>query len=174
MYFLEAPYIAIRSFFEAGGDVLWAIFAVTILMWALIIERIWFFRTILPRLFRSALREWEARDDKSSWNSMQIRAQMISEVSLESHRYISIVQVLMVLLPLLGLLGTVTGMIQVFNVMAVAGTSNARLMAGGVSAATIPTMAGLVAALSGLYLTTHLKKRADKVVNSLENVLSES
>lgn len=174
MYFLEAPYIAIRSFFEAGGDVLWAIFAVTILMWTLIIERIWFFRAILPRLFTSTLHEWESREDKISWHAMQIRAQMISEVSLQSHRNISTVQVLMVLLPLLGLLGTVTGMIQVFNVMAIAGTSNARLMAGGVSAATIPTMAGLVAALSGLYLTAHLKKRADKVVNSLENFLGES
>jgi biopolymer transport protein ExbB len=174
MYFLEAPYIAIRSFFEAGGDVLWAIFVVTMLMWALIVERIWFFRAILPRLFRSTLHEWESREDKISWNALQIRAQMISEVSIESHRNISIIQVLMVLLPLLGLLGTVTGMIQVFNVMAIAGTSNARLMAGGVSAATIPTMAGLVAALSGLYLTAHLKKRADKVVNSLENFLGES
>lgn len=174
MYFLEAPFIAIRSFFEAGGDVLWAIFAVTMLMWALIVERIWFFRATLPRLFRSTLHEWESREDKTSWHAMQIRAQMISEVSLESHRNISIVQVLMVLLPLLGLLGTVTGMIQVFNVMAIAGTSNARLMAGGVSAATIPTMSGLVAALSGLFLTAHLQKRADKVVHALENVLSES
>ena len=31
----DAPFIAIRSFFEAGGDVLWAIFAVTMLMWSL-------------------------------------------------------------------------------------------------------------------------------------------
>ncbi len=174
MYFLEEPYISIRSFFEAGGDVLWAIFVVTMLMWTLIVERVWFFRTILPQKFRAAILEWEEREDKSSWHAMQIRAQMISEISLDSHRNISIVQVLMVLLPLLGLLGTVTGMIQVFNVMAVAGTSNARLMAGGVSAATIPTMAGLVAALSGLYLTSHLKKRADNVVHSLENVLCDS
>jgi biopolymer transport protein ExbB len=173
MYFLEEPYISIRSFFEAGGDVLWAIFVATMLMWAMIVERVWYFRAILPQTFRAVIHEWEAREDKTSWHAMQIRGQMISEVSLESHRYISVMQVLMVLLPLLGLLGTVTGMIQVFNVMAVAGTSNARLMAGGVSAATIPTMAGLVAALSGLYLTAHLKKRADNVVNSLENLLCE-
>ena len=69
MYFLEAPYIAIRSFFEAGGDVLWAIFAVTILMWTLIIERLWFFRSVLPRLFASTLHEWESREDKISWQS---------------------------------------------------------------------------------------------------------
>jgi biopolymer transport protein ExbB len=39
----------------------------------------------------------------------------------------------------------------VFEVMAVLGTSNAREMASGVSAATLPTMAGMVLALSGMY-----------------------
>ena len=47
------------------------------------------------------------------------------------------IKTLMAVLPLLGLLGTVTGMVQVFDVMAITGTGNARLMAGGVSAATI-------------------------------------
>ena len=53
------------------------------------------------------------------------------------------------LCPLLGLLGTVTGMIEVFNVMAVTGGGDAKSMAGGVERSTIPTMAGMVAALSG-------------------------
>ncbi len=79
----------------------------------------------------------------------------------------------MAILPLLGLLGTVTGMIQVFNVMAVVGTSNARLMAGGVSAATIPTMAGLVAALSGLYLAVYLQRRANKATHVITDILTD-
>ena len=77
----------------------------------------------------------------------------------------------MVLLPLLGLLGTVTGMIQVFNVMSFVGTSNARLMAGGVSAATIPTMSGLVAALSGFYLAIYLQRRANAEVRHVQGLL---
>jgi len=77
----------------------------------------------------------------------------------------------MAVLPLLGLLGTVTGMIQVFDVMAFTGTGNARLMAGGVSAATIPTMSGLVAALSGLYLATYLEQRADNKIKHAEDLL---
>ena len=174
MYLIEQVFISIRSFFEAGGNVLWAIFAVTMLMWTLIIERLWYFRAVLPRTIRATIEEWEARQDKRSWYAMKIRNQMISEVALESHRNIKIIQVLMVLLPLLGLLGTVTGMIQVFNVMAIAGTSNARLMAGGVSAATIPTMSGLVAALSGLYLAANLKKRADTVTEKLGNMLGDA
>ena len=43
-------------------------------------------------------------------------------------------------------------MIVVFEVMAQAGTGNARLMASGISMATIPTMAGMVGALSGIFI----------------------
>ena len=167
----ETPFIAIRSFFEAGGNVLWAIFAVTMLMWTLIIERIWFFRTVLPGEIEKRRQEWEQRRDQRSWRAQRIRALLISEISIQSRRYLKIIQVLMVLLPLLGLLGTVTGMIQVFNVMAVAGTSNARLMAGGVSAATIPTMAGLVAALSGYYFASWLQRRADAEIKKVSDLL---
>ena len=96
---------------------------------------------------------------------------MISAVSIEAHRFILVIKTLMAVLPLLGLLGTVTGMIEVFDVMAVAGTGNARLMAGGVSKATIPTMAGLVAALSGLYLVTFLEHKADAQIEVVEDRL---
>lgn len=170
---LSAPWIAIRSFFEAGGDVLWGIFAATIIMWTLIIERLWFFRKSLPRHVEVAYREWVERPERSTWASRQIRRQLISEISIAAHHNIGTIHVLMAILPLLGLLGTVTGMIQVFNVMAIAGTSNARLMAGGVSAATLPTMAGLVASLSGLYLAVVLKRRANLARQVITDILSE-
>jgi biopolymer transport protein ExbB len=63
---------------------------------------------------------------------------------------------------MLGLLGTVTGMIEVFDVMALAGSGNSRAMAAGVSKATIPTMAGMVAALSGLILSAQLDRFAGR------------
>lgn len=164
-------FIAIRDFFERGGDVLWAIFFVTILMWTLIIERAWFYYGVLPEKIRETVDLWERRDDTSSWFARRIRDQMISTVSIEAHRFILVIKTLMAVLPLLGLLGTVTGMIEVFDVMAVAGTGNARLMAGGVSKATIPTMAGLVAALSGLYLVTFLEHKADAQIEVVEDRL---
>ena len=167
-------FIAIRDFFERGGDVLWAIFFATILMWTLIIERIWFFYGVLPEKMREAVDFWERRDDTSSWYARRVRDQIISEVALEAHRFILVIKTLMAVLPLLGLLGTVTGMIEVFDVMAVAGTGNARLMAGGVSKATIPTMSGLVAALSGLYLASYLEHTADEKVAVLEDHLVQN
>lgn len=67
-----------------------------------------------------------------------------------------VIKTLVAICPMIGLLGTVTGMISVFDVMAVQGTSNARLMAAGISMATMPTMAGMVAALSGVFFSTRL------------------
>ena len=171
MTFLFEGFAAIRSFFEAGGDVLWAIFAVTTLMWTFIVERLWFFSRVLPERVEGTLREWHALSDLTRWQQRSVRRQMISEISLDARRYLAAIKTLMAVLPLLGLLGTVTGMIQVFDVMALTGTGNARLMAGGVSAATIPTMSGLVAALSGLYLATHLEQQADHKIKEAADLL---
>ena len=168
--FVDA-FAAIRSFFEAGGDVLWAIFAVTTLMWTFIVERLWFFARVFPRRLEETLATWKELHGLSRWEQRSVRRQLISEVAQDARRFLLLIKTLMSVLPLLGLLGTVTGMIQVFDVMAFTGTGNARLMAGGVSAATIPTMSGLVAALSGLYLATHLEQRANYKIKHAEDLL---
>jgi biopolymer transport protein ExbB len=72
---------------------------------------------------------------------------------------------------MLGLLGTVTGMIEVFDVMAISGSGNTRAMASGVSKATIPTMAGMVAALSGMMLIHQVERFADNQTQSTDDRL---
>jgi biopolymer transport protein ExbB len=173
MIFLQENLIApIRDFFEAGGDVLFAILFVTILMWTLIIERLWFFYFVLPERVKKVTETWNARSDTFSWYARQVRQQLVSEVGVECRHYLPIIKALMAILPLLGLLGTVTGMIAVFDVMAFAGTGNARLMAAGVSKATIPTMSGLVAALSGLYFASWLEQKSTREVGKIEDLLA--
>ena len=172
MIFFETPWIAIQGFFDAGGNVLWAIFVTTGLMWTMIIERLWFFREAHTVNVERAQVEWAQQQDRSTWYSSAIRRQLISRIKLDARRYTRIIQALMVILPLLGLLGTVTGMIQVFNVMAMEGTTNPRLMAAGVSAATIPTMAGLVAALSGFWFTVYFKRRVGVEMQRVNELLA--
>ena len=50
--------------------------------------------------------------------------------------------------------------IEVFEVMAISGSGNPRSMASGVSKATVPTMAGMVAALSGVAMSAFLENKA--------------
>ena len=83
---------------------------------------------------------------------------MISQFKLEAQQWQSLITILIAICPLLGLLGTVTGMISVFDVLAVTGTGNPRAMAAGISKATLPTMAGLLIALTGLYFKARFKR----------------
>ena len=164
----------LREFFEAGGPVLWGILLVTMIMWTLIIERFWYFKNLMPSLTSDALNQWSVISNKGDWYSMRIRDQIISEVSAETRKFILTIETMMQILPLLGLLGTVVGMIKVFDVMTFFGTGNARLMASGVSQATIPTMAGLVAAISGLYIANLLKRKAEDEINKIADQLTIS
>jgi biopolymer transport protein ExbB len=150
----------VRIFLERGGTVLLAIFAVTLLMWTMILERIWYFRRMQPREVKRVEGLWRERSDHESWHAQQVRALLISEVRLKLDRSIPMIKTLVALCPLFGLLGTVTGMIEVFDVMAVSGSGNARAMAARVSKATIPTMAGMVAAISGLVFSSQLERFA--------------
>ena len=154
---------AIRRFLGMGGDVLMMLFLLTLVLWVLVIERYLFFFIECPKLVRGTVERWQNRPDKMSWQARHIRTAMISEVSLSVQQGLPMIKTLIALCPLLGLLGTVVGMVQVFDVLAVTGTGSPRAMASGISKATIPTMAGMVAALSGLYFSALLEKRANRV-----------
>jgi len=171
---LNAFLIRMQEFMEAGGDVLWLILALTILLWTLICERFWYLLRRHPQNLRATLAAWQARRDKQSWHAHRIREAWISELELGLRQSIPLLKTVVAVLPLVGLLGTVTGMIQVFDVLAVLGTGNPRAMANGVSAATIPTMAGMVAALSGLYFSVYLERRARTETRVLSDRISFS
>ena len=172
MLWLTDAFEAIRDFMELGGPVLRWIAVVIFVMWVLIVERIMFFRTQMRTMAKQIHDEWESRPERRSWNAHQIRELMISQFSMATNKGIAMIQTLVALCPLLGLLGTVTGMISVFQVMAVSGSGNVRAMAAGVSQATIPTMAGMVGALSGVLLVTILSRRAHSEVGFLEDSLT--
>ncbi|WP_034732906.1 MotA/TolQ/ExbB proton channel family protein [Pseudidiomarina atlantica] len=160
---------AIRDFVETGGQVLLAIGILIFVMWLMILERIFYYSRGHQQVKKAALADWQARADKSSWRAEQIRQAMISRVSIALGGRLPILQAMVALCPLLGLMGTVTGMIEVFDVMAISGTGNARSMAAGVSKATIPTMAGMVGALSGVFATTWLQRTAKRERMKLED-----
>jgi len=167
-FFLES----ILSFMDKGGNVLWLIAILVFVMWTLIFERLWFFFFAWRKEVFDVVSAWENRPERKSWNAKQVRARLLSIAREDINENLPVITTMVALCPLLGLLGTVTGMIEVFNVMAVTGGGDAKSMAGGVERATIPTMAGMVAALSGLFANTYLQRIADREQELLQDRLT--
>ncbi|GAA4891788.1 MotA/TolQ/ExbB proton channel family protein [Ferrimonas pelagia] len=81
---------------------------------------------------------------------------------------VNIIKVLAAIAPMLGLLGTVTGMIATFQDITLFGTSDPKIMAGGISMALVTTVLGLVAALPLLLMHALVAGRAKSVVDIIE------
>lgn len=171
----------ITAFLETGGPILVWILGLTFALWMLIVERLLYWNTAHGQLERQAITQWDQwrrdhpgwrEDPWKKWDGEAVRNKIISEVKQRAQANVDLVKILVGIAPLLGLLGTVTGMVAVFDVMAISGSSNIRGMSAGVSRATIPTMAGMVVSLSGLYFSyqferdarSKIQKLADKMV----------
>jgi len=147
---------SLGSFMDAGGPVLWVVAGMAALIGFLVFERYWYTYLVFPAQIERVVAHWQQVKPGSLWHARRIRTSLVSQCEIELRRNLPLIKGFVALCPLLGLLGTVTGMIEVFDVVAVMGTGNTRAMASGISRATIPTMAGLVVALPGLYFTLQL------------------
>jgi len=181
---IEANAVRLESYLRTGGVVMIPLGIVCLLMWMLIVDRVFFFRRLLrknmssqtawehirenrrpdPERYRGAIAllvvEFLRRrgDDHSLDGS--ILDETVQNINRHLVDYLAVIGVLAAIAPLLGLLGTVTGMMTTFDVLAVFGTGNAKAMANGISEALITTQTGLLIAIPGLYMKGFLDRRA--------------
>ncbi len=73
--------------------------------------------------------------------------------------------------PLLGLLGTVLGMINIFKVVASAGSQVTEALSSGIAQALITTATGLIIAIPILFVHSFLEARAVNIVSEIETQL---
>jgi biopolymer transport protein ExbB len=170
---MPEQFYAIGQFFDAGGQVMWAILIVAIALWTLIIERYWYHWRIYPRELSALCDRWRNKPCTDLWQARMIQQKEISELRHRLGGSVFLIRTFIAMCPLLGLLGTVSGMIQVFDVLGFSGTGSPRAMASGVSMATIPTMSGLVVALSGLFFSIDLKRASEAKARKASDVLSQ-
>ncbi|MGB2078605.1 MAG: MotA/TolQ/ExbB proton channel family protein [Vibrio sp.] len=162
---------ALADFMSQGGQVLWFLALVVFICWLLIIERVLFLTLSYPQLKQQLLSRWQKRREHDSWYAVAQKEGMLQQANLALNQHLDFIKALVSLCPMLGLLGTVTGMIQVFDLMAMSGSNDPKLMASGISMATLPTMAGMVAALAGLFAHSRLVKVSTRKALHLEQQL---
>ena len=79
------------------------------------------------------------------------------------------IRTIVTILPLIGLLGTVSGMIESFQ--SLASTADEQGMTQGISTALFTTLAGLVAALSGVFAVYRLERSVDALEHRVRTEL---
>jgi len=84
-------------------------------------------------------------------------------------RYNGLIKLLAAVSPLLGLLGTVIGMIITFQTITLFGTSDPKLMAGGISTALVTTVLGLSVAIPLLFAHTFIVAKSRKILDLIEH-----
>ena len=162
----------LNEFMARGGPLLWWLALVVAVFWVIVFERLAFFYISFPRRRTLWISKWQQREDRHSWFARQQRAAWLSQAQGELSQHLSLMKVLVTLCPMIGLLGTVTGMISVFDVLEAQGSAQPRLMAAGISMATLPTMAGMVAALVGMFAYSRLLKLSESRSLHLERLMS--
>ncbi len=84
-------------------------------------------------------------------------------------KYNGLIKLLAAVSPLLGLLGTVTGMIITFQAITLFGTSDPKLMAGGISTALVTTVLGLSVAIPLLFAYTFIAAKTKSIIDLIEH-----
>lgn len=180
------------EYFQAGGDLMFLLLVVSLVMWTLaILKGIRFLREHRQETtpgkcmdyFRGEAGACKAGPAQWQWDILsryvrercedpKLNREMLEAIrareEFKAMRHIGTIIVLAAVAPLLGLLGTVSGMITTFDVISQFGTGNARALASGISEALVTTQSGLVVAVPGLFLGVLLLRRAEKLKRRME------
>ncbi len=160
----------VADLFEKGGALSWPIAALALLALLLSGER-FVALNLLARRNSARLREaMEAAAKKAATREEAEGA--LEEILVRERprleKHLSTISVLGGAAPLLGLLGTVLGMIQLFDVITRYGTSDPKLLAGGIAVALVTTQLGLMVAIPVQLLHNYLANRADALASQAE------
>jgi biopolymer transport protein ExbB len=165
--------------FVRGGPVMFFIAGISLIAWYLIL-RTWMAAGVLLRnmqSIRAPLLQSLSRRNGTPARGPQLEGRLddsvISLFGIESQtvrlkRTLGFIGMLAALLPLLGLLGTVLGMLVSFEVISLHGTSQPRLLAGGIGQALITTQAGLWTAVPVLFFYHIIRSRVRLINNEIE------
>lgn len=163
---------SITEFLDQGGVVLYAIASAALLLWFLIFERLIYIHFRAVRDLDQYMKIWHKNLHKQ--DAGKIRESLQNAYTHKLYITLPLIQTLVRVTPLLGLFGTVSGMIEIFDVIAQLGTGDARAMADGISMATLPTMTGMAVAIIGLFMLRYVESSGNRKLTKLNDGLKEA
>jgi len=170
------------SLMDSGGPIMWVIFFVACIAMALVVWEALRGQTLIKNA-RHDYHQLRANNDylpnangstspvaqlltATHWPEVQSKEDMarefnihLAEITPRVEGSLATIAILATLLPMLGLLGTVTGMINVFEVIALHGSGKPDEMADGISQALLTTASGLIIAIPVIFLHHLLSRR---------------
>ena len=190
--------------FKSGGPVMWPILACSLLGFTIACERLFSFwrYNFANFFFQSKQRQIIVLTREGKYSEALALAQgsespicyifgqalehreagftqtleAVSQQTIDRlRRGFSMLDTVITVAPMLGILGTVTGIINTFNVLSVAGIENPAGATAGIAEALITTAAGLIVAIGCLfpfnYFVAQLKRRThelDQLIHQIE------
>jgi biopolymer transport protein ExbB len=159
MMLTEIPYTSkVYELVELGGLPITAILCLSMLIFLLFFERLYYFLFSLKSSLSRAKAKSLALQNVSQWEKRCLQSALLADAKYSSQRSLWLLKAAIVACPLIGLMGTVSGMIIVFDQISMTGTGNPRLMASGIFQATLPTMAGMLVSIIGLVMQYILRR----------------
>ncbi|MFL2710206.1 MAG: MotA/TolQ/ExbB proton channel family protein [SAR86 cluster bacterium] len=153
------------NFINQGGPVVVILFLISIYLFVLISVKFKFLFFDIDLIKNKFVKDYNSieKDQYLLLNQSILKADFKNIVIKDFY----IIQTLIALCPVLGLLGTVTGMIEVFDVVSFFGTGNARALASGITKATLPTMTGMAISIVGLLTYTVLNSKSQSIISKI-------
>ncbi|MGE4294619.1 MAG: MotA/TolQ/ExbB proton channel family protein [Campylobacterales bacterium] len=162
---------SVLAFLNQGGLPLWLIAAVAFVLWTLVLAHHGYLLTAFARERAGLLERYRQARALAPHQRADIKRALLAFASQRFAGPLPLLKTLVAIAPLLGLLGTVMGMIEVFDVLSALGTGDARSMASGVARATLPTMAGMVLAILGLFFISRFESFKERQLRRLEDAM---
>ena len=144
----------------ASGGALWFVFLASILLWALVIERYWYFSIVHPEAVEIALRRWNRWAGAEPRVARRMRRLIVSAVAARARQSVSLIHSLLLVILLTGVLGAVGGVMRVLQALSLGGPAGQVLIERGIAAAAVPVVAAGAVALVTLFFSRGLEERA--------------
>ena len=186
------------EYMDKGGPVMWPILILSIIGFAVMIERAWVLRKarinvneFLAKIRKALMVNRSLRDAVKICEQYQGPVASVMKAGLLKHgqpkddvektienaamyettrleRGLAVIATAANIEPMLGFLGTVTGMINSFDALAKSGLSTPGLVAAGISEALITTASGLIIAIPMQLAYNYFTTRINKFVRDVE------